>query len=114
MIQPADESGTGAGGGFHLRDVSLEVPKGSVVGIAGPVGSGKSSLLGALLGRMVKLGGSSGLRGSVSYVAQEAWIFNASVRDNILFGSVFDETRYREVVRACALESDLAMFPSGD
>lgn len=53
--------------------------------VVGPVGSGKSSLLQALLGEMRKTAGSMDIQGDISYVSQEAWIRNATLRDNIVF-----------------------------
>jgi hypothetical protein len=53
-------------------------------------------------------------QGSVAYVAQQAWIQNATVRDNILFNNEFHERSYQRVISACALEQDLDMLPAGD
>ena len=49
----------------------------------------------------------------MAYVAQQAWVMNATLRENILFGSSFDEQRYREIVKACELEPDLEILPAG-
>jgi len=54
------------------------------------------------------------LQGSVAYVAQQAWIQNLSLRDNILFGAPYDEERYHTVIEACALQPDLDILPAGD
>jgi len=54
------------------------------------------------------------IQGSVAYVAQQAWIQNATVRDNILFGKPFDEQRYNRILDACALRPDLQILPAGD
>ena len=53
-------------------------------------------------------------QGSVAYVAQQAWIQNATVRDNILFNRTFDSTRYEHVIDSCALRTDLDILPAGD
>ena len=45
---------------------------------------------------------------------QQAWIQNATVRDNILFGKPFYRQKYWEVVEACALNTDLDILPAGD
>nr|XP_032817141.1 canalicular multispecific organic anion transporter 2-like isoform X1 [Petromyzon marinus] len=97
-----------------LHDISLAVPRGCLLAVVGTVGSGKSSLMAALLGELNKLGGSVAVKGQVAYVAQQAWIQNASLRDNVLFGRPLDETWYREVLQACALEQDLLALPAGD
>ena len=54
------------------------------------------------------------LQGTVAYVAQQAWIQNLSLRDNVLFGAPYDEERYRTVIEACALQPDLDILPAGD
>lgn len=54
------------------------------------------------------------LQGRISYVPQQAWIQNASVKDNIVFGNSFDRKRYVKTVEACALEADFAMLPNKD
>lgn len=50
----------------------------------------------------------------MAYVAQQAWIQNLSLRDNILFGAPYDEQRYCAVIEACALQPDLDILPAGD
>ncbi|EFN56982.1 hypothetical protein CHLNCDRAFT_143584 [Chlorella variabilis] len=98
-----------------LRDISLAVPHGALVIVVGSVGSGKSSLLAALLGEMVvAVGGTVMVRGTVAYTQQDPWIQNATVRDNILMGAPLEESRYRHVLEACALRPDLEMLAAGD
>lgn len=97
-----------------LREVDVQVPKGALVAIVGQVGSGKSSLLSALLGDMERLDGSVNVQGSVAYVAQQAWIQNATVRDNILFQKTMERERYNRTLDQCALQSDLNILPGGD
>lgn len=58
--------------------------------------------------------GTYSVNGTVSYASQEAWVFAATVRQNIIFGSEFDKKRYKEVVKACALEKDFEQFSNGD
>ncbi|KZT33501.1 multidrug resistance-associated ABC transporter [Sistotremastrum suecicum HHB10207 ss-3] len=99
---------------FALTDLNFRVPKGAFVAIVGRVGSGKSSLLQSLIGEMRRSKGSVVFGGSVAYVPQTAWIMNATLRDNILFGQDDDEDRFNEIVRACSLEQDIAMLPHGD
>ncbi|XP_075790564.1 LOW QUALITY PROTEIN: ATP-binding cassette sub-family C member 2 [Pelodiscus sinensis] len=97
-----------------IRGVSLDVAPGRLVAVVGAVGSGKSSLVSAMLGEMERLTGHVNVQGSVAYVPQQAWIQNATLRDNILFGSALDEARYRRVLEACALLPDLELLPGGD
>lgn len=81
----------------------------------GPVGSGKSSLFSGLLGEMYKLNmGRVNINGSIAYVPQLAWIQNETVKNNILFGSRFDQSLYDQVLSVCSLTTDLAIMPAGD
>ncbi|KAG7398176.1 hypothetical protein PHYBOEH_011499 [Phytophthora boehmeriae] len=100
--------------GFTLQGINLHVDAGSLVMIVGPVGSGKSSLLQSLLGEMQRTGGNVLVRGDISYVSQEAWIRNATLRDNIVFESEFDSQHYEKVLGAAQLIPDLAALPTGD
>jgi ATP-binding cassette subfamily C (CFTR/MRP) protein 4 len=97
-----------------LNDVSLEASSGELVGIAGADGSGKSTLLQVILKEIEPTKGFVDVEGAVSYAVQEAWIFSASVRQNILFGEEMDLEKYQKVIRVCALEEDLSLFPHGD
>ncbi|XP_042315891.1 multidrug resistance-associated protein 5 isoform X1 [Sceloporus undulatus] len=97
-----------------LYNVDLEIEKGKLVGICGSVGSGKTSLISAILGQMTLLEGSISVDGTFAYVAQQAWILNATLRDNILFGKEFEEERYNTVLNDCCLRPDLAILPNGD
>lgn len=98
-----------------LNNISLEVPQGSLVGVLGHVGSGKSSLLQAILKELPTESGTLIVRGKVSFASQEPWVFSGSVRQNIVFGQPeFDELRYEEVVECCALKQDFSMFEFGD
>nr|XP_056705308.1 ATP-binding cassette sub-family C member 2 [Euleptes europaea] len=97
-----------------IRDITLKIPHGHLVAVVGAVGSGKSSLLSAMLGEMENIKGHINIQGSVAYVPQQAWIQNATLKDNILFGSPLDEARYQQVLEACALLPDLQLLPGGD
>ncbi|GMM27633.1 bile acid-transporting ATPase [Martiniozyma asiatica (nom. inval.)] len=121
----------GGKGDFMLRDLDIAFKKGKLNVVIGPTGSGKSSLLLALLGEMniqsgkVFLPGSTprddllvdsktGLTESVAYCAQTAWLLNGSIKENILFASRFDEGRYKAVVDACGLKRDFEILAAGD
>ncbi len=73
-------------------------------------------MLSALLGELILDKGEMSVDSShaVGYVAQTAWIQNASVQDNVLFGAAMDPARYRSVIRACGLMPDLEILPGGD
>ncbi|KAM9612292.1 ATP-binding cassette sub-family C member 2 isoform 6-T9 [Morphnus guianensis] len=101
-------------GNAAIRDVTLDIAPGSLVAVVGAVGSGKSSLVSAMLGEMENIKGHINIQGSLAYVPQQAWIQNATLKDNILFGSELDEARYQQVIKACALLPDLELLPAGD
>ena len=107
---------------FELKDIELEVGKGQFIAVIGQVGSGKSSLISAILGEMHLVENELGELGEVNiseeqticYVAQQAWIQNNSLRENILFGKPLNREKYNEVIAACCLEADLKQFDGGD
>ncbi|XP_056229585.1 multidrug resistance-associated protein 5 isoform X3 [Seriola aureovittata] len=98
-----------------LHCINLSIQQGKLVGVCGSVGSGKTSLISAILGQqMTVLDGSVAVRGRLAYVAQQAWILNATLRDNILFGQQYQEDRYQSVLSACCLRPDLTLLPDAD
>ncbi|XP_031240697.1 canalicular multispecific organic anion transporter 1 [Mastomys coucha] len=97
-----------------IQDVSLDIKPGQLVAVVGTVGSGKSSLISAMLGEMENVHGHITIKGSVAYVPQQSWIQNGTIKDNILFGSEYNEKKYQQVLEACALLPDLEMLPGGD
>ncbi|XP_028669919.1 multidrug resistance-associated protein 1 isoform X2 [Erpetoichthys calabaricus] len=97
-----------------LKRVNVTIPEGALVAVVGHVGSGKSSLLSALLGEMEKKDGLVYVKGSVAYVPQQAWIQNATLKGNILFGRPKNESWYQQVLDVCALRPDLEVLPAGD
>jgi ATP-binding cassette, subfamily C (CFTR/MRP), member 1 len=110
------ENGTFSWGGETsvLKNINLQVEKSKCVAVVGTVGSGKSSLLSALLGEMDKISGRVNTVGKIAYVPQQAWIQNATLQDNILFGRTMDRKKYDQVIQACALKPDLEILPGGD
>lgn len=97
-----------------LEDVNLTVRKGELVGVLGRVGAGKTSLLSAIIGEMLRTEGEVKVSGCMSYAPQNPWIMSATIRDNILFSHVYEEEFYNLVIDACALRQDLALLPDGD
>lgn len=118
----ATELTSSKGSVITLRDINCHIPSGSLVAVVGTVGSGKSSLLSAILGELepihdskVYLPRPQGRKdGFVSFCSQTPWVVNDTLRGNILFGRHFDSERYEEVIDACALRDDLAVLPAGD
>ncbi|BAF30050.1 Os12g0562700 [Oryza sativa Japonica Group] len=99
---------------YNLRNINLMVKSGTKVAICGEVGSGKSSLLAAILGEVPRTDGVIQVSGKIAYVSQNAWIQTGSVKDNILFGSTMDKPRYEETLKFCSLVHDLEILPFGD
>jgi ABC-type multidrug transport system fused ATPase/permease subunit len=97
-----------------LSRITLQAKQGDLVAIVGQVGSGKSSLLGGLLGDMKLCLGSVGIKGSVAYMGQRPFIQNSTLRDNITFGLPFDQQKYSQTLFECALLPDLKVLPGGD
>ncbi|KIK63265.1 hypothetical protein GYMLUDRAFT_40975 [Collybiopsis luxurians FD-317 M1] len=99
---------------FELKNLKFSVPRGSFIAIVGTVGSGKSSILHALIGEMRRTRGEVVFGGTVSYVPQTPWIRNATLRENVLFGLEGDDKRFQEVIHACSLEHDLELLPHAE
>uniref|UniRef100_A0A671KC22 ATP-binding cassette sub-family C member 9-like n=1 Tax=Sinocyclocheilus anshuiensis TaxID=1608454 RepID=A0A671KC22_9TELE len=114
-----------------LSDINIRIPTGQLTMIVGQVGCGKSSLLLAMLGEMQTISGKvywsklpdyeilfdgsiSKNRYSVAYAAQKSWLLNATVEENITFGSPFNKQRYKAVIDACSLQPDIDLLPFGD
>ncbi|KAM3859189.1 ATP-binding cassette sub-family C member 9 [Diretmus argenteus] len=119
-----------------LSDINIGIPTGQLTMIVGQVGCGKSSLLLAMLGEMQTINGkvhwsktdrshrsvcllfphgaTSKNRYSVAYAAQKSWLLNATVEENITFGSPFGKQRYKAVIEACSLQPDIDLLPFGD
>ena len=131
----AEEVASVRGGYFHwtalkspteepfLKDINLSLKKGQLTVVVGPVGAGKSALIGALLGEMYQCAGPAGfpasdgapdVRGTVAYVAQVAWVQSLSLKENVLFGKRMDEERYRNALDVACLDADVRQLPHGD
>ena len=127
---PRDEPTGAEHQAFRMINIDVSFKTGALNVVAGPTGSGKTSLLMGLLGEMTLLDGSvhlpggydrmtlkpgeDGLTDSVAYCAQQAWLVNDTIKQNIVFASSYDEARYRSVINACALKRDLEILESGD
>ncbi|XP_011494146.1 PREDICTED: multidrug resistance-associated protein 4-like [Ceratosolen solmsi marchali] len=97
-----------------LDNINVKIERGKMYIVIGMVGSGKTSLLSTILGELHLLQGAVRVKGGISYASQDAWVFGASVRQNIVFGQEFDRQRYQKVVKVCALLKDFKQFPQGD
>ncbi|CAN0033043.1 unnamed protein product [Ectocarpus fasciculatus] len=131
-VEEDNEAGEDAGG-LTLDAIDLRIEPGQLVGVVGPVGSSKSSLLMAVLREIAPerasgVGGTTAVEGGaahghdervsvlgrLAYASQEPWIQSGTIRENILFGRAMEQARYDAVIRDCALERDLSLLPSGD
>ena len=134
---------------INLKEIDLQIKKGEFTVIIGKIGSGKTSLLNAMIGEMIYLPKNEiefigdqtrklssdeqkaleytllqqdftnddspvTIEGDTSYVECQHWIQNGKFRDNVCFGSEFDERKYVETVKACQFEQDIKMMPAGD
>ncbi|XP_046853330.1 ATP-binding cassette sub-family C member 5-like isoform X2 [Xenia sp. Carnegie-2017] len=97
-----------------LFDINLTFKKRQLIGVCGSVGSGKSSLINAILAQMNLVEGNVYVNGSMAYAAQQAWLMNATVQENILFGQAMKPARYEKMISTCCLQQDLDIFPHGD
>uniref|UniRef100_A0A0E0LCP1 ABC transporter C family member 13 n=1 Tax=Oryza punctata TaxID=4537 RepID=A0A0E0LCP1_ORYPU len=113
-VKDGSFSWSGSEAELTLKNAHLSIRRGEKVAVCGPVGSGKSSLLCALLGEIPRTSGTVELYGTVAYVSQNSWIQSGTVRDNILFGKPFSKEQYDRAIRACALDKDIENFDHGD
>ncbi|XP_044283996.1 ATP-binding cassette sub-family C member 12 [Varanus komodoensis] len=107
-------SGKQSSGCTGLRGISFTVQKGKALGICGHVGSGKSSVIAAILGQMCLYKGTVAVDGTLAYVSQQPWIFHGTIRENILFGDPYEEQRYHHAIQVCSLKTDIKRLPYGD
>ena len=96
-----------------LSDINLQIQRGQVLGLVGSVASGKSSLLAALNGELHLASGSVQVNGKSAYHQQQPYILNATIKENILFGSPYIEEKFQQVIVDSALDIDMASFPAG-
>ena len=99
---------------FILEDINFFAPSKSLTVITGPVGSGKSTLLSAIAGEISNASGTIDYQGSVIYLPQTAWVFSGTIKENILFGQPFEESKYERIIDVCALKEDFKQLPDGD
>ncbi|KAK5646883.1 hypothetical protein RI129_005347 [Pyrocoelia pectoralis] len=99
---------------YIFKNLNINVKPGSVVAIIGPVGSGKSAILQLLLKELPLAEGDLEVYGDISYASQEPWVFNGTVRQNILFNKPYSEKRYESVINKCSLTRDLQLFTRAD
>jgi ABC-type multidrug transport system fused ATPase/permease subunit len=99
---------------FLLKDISLDFVEGGLNVVIGPSGSGKTTLMLAILGETCKESGTVTRPKDVGYTSQTAWLQNATIKDNILFSSAFEQVRYDRILDVCCLREDISEFSRGD
>jgi ATP-binding cassette subfamily C (CFTR/MRP) protein 1 len=110
----SDSNSDSSNSAFVLRNVNLTLRRGELVAVVGRIGSGKTSLIAALTGDMEMASGKVTWGTSFAVCPQQPWILNATIRDNITFGTDWDEERYQSVAVAASLQRDFAMLPRDD
>uniref|UniRef100_A0A8R1TR26 Uncharacterized protein n=1 Tax=Onchocerca volvulus TaxID=6282 RepID=A0A8R1TR26_ONCVO len=97
-----------------LKNITLDVRKKELLGICGPVGSGKTALLSAIIGHLAPKDGSLNVSGPAAFITQTPWILNRTVQSNILFGLPMNRSRYYKAITVCELTKDLETMKAGD
>jgi ATP-binding cassette subfamily C (CFTR/MRP) protein 4 len=97
-----------------LKNMNLNLCKGQITGVCGPVGCGKTSLIQAILGELSCISGSFVVRSQkIAYVSQIPWLISGSIKSNILFGHKFKAEWFAEVIKGCCLDVDFERLPDG-
>ncbi|XP_050079430.1 probable multidrug resistance-associated protein lethal(2)03659 [Anopheles maculipalpis] len=101
---------------FSLHDISFKIDTTNhrTVAIIGSIGAGKSTLLNLIIGEQSVTKGKIEVNGTISYCSQKPWLFEGTIKQNVIFLDPYDETRYRTVLKVCALEHDIDVWPHGD
>ena len=99
--------------GFVLDVPALRVARGTVTAVVGGVGSGKTTLVEAALGRVAVSSGSVAADASVGYAPQDPFVASGTVRENVLLGRPYDAAAFDDAVRIASFSRDLAELPRG-
>jgi ABC-type multidrug transport system fused ATPase/permease subunit len=99
---------------FQLQDIDLEFVDGGLNAVTGQSGSGKTTLLLSILGETVKESGLVVRPNDVAFASQTSWLQNDTIRNNIVFNSPFEQTRYSQIVQTCCLPYDFNELADGD
>ena len=100
-----------------LKDINIDIKRGSFVAVGGDVGSGKSSFLLSLIGEMrhdTQTLPQVEIVGSIGYVSQHPWILNTTVKQNVTLDEALDSQRYQDAIKYSCLESDLKVLIKRD
>ncbi|XP_031633880.1 probable multidrug resistance-associated protein lethal(2)03659 [Contarinia nasturtii] len=97
-----------------IKDINFQIDSNELVTVTGPAATGKSTILHVILRELEINNGELTVNGVVSYASQEPWLFDETLRQNILFTEPYNRERYHEVIRVCGLEKDLQLLSAGD
>ncbi|KAJ3316940.1 hypothetical protein HDV06_002536, partial [Boothiomyces sp. JEL0866] len=98
---------------FHLRNITMEIPNGALVGIVGQIGSGKSSFFSGLINESERLEGDLKINGSIAFCSQQPWILTGTIEKNIVFDQEVDEKKLHSAINVSGLRDDLKLFKDG-
>lgn len=113
--EPSKQTDQAQKSGSVLRNVNLKIRAGELVGVCGPVGSGKSSLIYAVLGEIYLQSGTLSLKSQkIAYCPQVPWIISGTIKENILFGQPLRQEWFLEVLKACSLDIDVSRWDLGE
>ena len=112
-VQPSSDQNEVSDPVPFLHDVNISIRQGTLTAIVGNVGSGKSSLLSAIIGEMVRVSGEVFCNGSIAYCAKQPWIQISTIQDNILFGHPLNMRQLQKAIQTTCFDSDLETFPHG-
>ncbi|KAJ3314895.1 hypothetical protein HDV04_005316 [Boothiomyces sp. JEL0838] len=98
---------------FELQNLNVTIKKGSLVGIVGAVGAGKSTLFSGLVDELRNMSGKVTVNGEIAYFTQEPWIMSDDIKTNITFGRDVDFARLEQVIKACGMVKDLNAMKDG-
>ena len=97
-----------------LNSISLHCKANDLVAITGSAGSGKSSVLGAIIGETPVTSGEISVTRRIAYMPQNTWLFSRTAQENIFFGNDYKEEKYRATIESCALIKDFKLLPLDD
>ena len=100
---------------FRLKNINVQINRGELVALIGTYASGKSSFANCLLGEMKNQSASQiKINGTIAYCCQIPWIMNDTVKNNILFGKPYDQSRYLDAIKYASLGDDLLILSDRD
>ena len=99
-----------------LKNISFTLKKGEFLAIVGPIGSGKSCLVNAILNNYHIFSQDENpiINGEISFCPQQPWITTNTIKHNIIFYNKYDPVKYKKIISSCQLINDFSSFVDGD